>query len=40
MNWVPVGQIEVSVAMLGETAQNILRKKTVSKGCKDNETNK
>ena len=35
---VPVGQIEMSVAMLGEARQNILRrKKTISKGCKDNE---
>lgn len=35
---VPVGQIEMSVAMLGEAGQNILRKKkTISKGCKDNE---
>lgn len=36
-----MGQTELSVAMLGETAQNILRKKkTISKGCKDHEKNK
>lgn len=34
MNRAAVGQIEVSVAMLRETAQNIMRKKkTISKGC-------
>lgn len=40
MNRVPVGQVEISVAMLGEAAQNTLRrKKTISKGCKGNEKN-
>lgn len=34
---VPVGEVEMSVEMLGEAGQNALRgKQKISKGCKEN----